>query len=51
MTPKFLMLLCVLLLMPVADPAHAAVSDPAASQVQTLTASLLKSMQAGPAEP
>jgi phospholipid transport system substrate-binding protein len=50
MTPKFLMLLCVLLLMPVADPAPAAVSDPAASQVQTLTASLLQSMQAGPAE-
>jgi phospholipid transport system substrate-binding protein len=51
MTPKFLMLLCVLFLMPVADPAYAAVSDPAASQVQTLNASLLQSMQAGPAEP
>ena len=51
MTPKFLMLLCVLLLMPVGEPAHAAVSDPAASQVQTLTASLLQSMQAGPTEP
>jgi phospholipid transport system substrate-binding protein len=50
MTPKFSMLLCLLLLMPVADPAHAAVSDPAASQVQTLTASLLQSMQAGPTE-
>ena len=45
------MLLCLLLLMPVADPAHAAVSDPAASQVQTLTASLLQSMQAGPTQP
>jgi len=51
MTPKFLMLLCVLLLMPVADPANPVVSDPAASQVQTLTASLLQSMQAGTAEP
>ena len=51
MTPKFVMLLCMLLLVPVADPAYAGVSDPAASQVQTLTASLLQSMQAGPAEP
>jgi phospholipid transport system substrate-binding protein len=51
MTPKFLMLLCVLLLTPVADRAYAVVSDPAASQVQTLTASLLESMQAGPTEP
>ena len=51
MTPKFAMLFCMLLLMPVADPAFAVVSDPAASQVQTLTASLLRSMQAGPAEP
>jgi phospholipid transport system substrate-binding protein len=51
MTPKFVMLLCVLLLTPVADPAYAAVNDPAASQVQILTASLLQSMQAGPAEP
>jgi phospholipid transport system substrate-binding protein len=51
MTPKFVMLLCMLLLMPVADSAYAVVSDPAASQVQALTASLLQSMQAGPAEP
>ena len=51
MTPKFVMLFCILLLMSVADPAYAVVSDPAASQVQTLTASLLQSMQAGPAEP
>jgi len=51
MTPKFVMLLCALLLMRVADPAYAAVNDPAASQVQTLTASLLQSMQAGPAQP
>jgi phospholipid transport system substrate-binding protein len=51
MTSKFVMLLCVLLLMPVANPAYAFVSDPAVSQVQTLTAALLQSMQAGPAEP
>jgi phospholipid transport system substrate-binding protein len=52
MTHKFVMLLCALLLMRVADTAYAVVvSDPAASQVQTLTASLLQSMQAGPAEP
>src|ERR1700722_219579 len=51
MTPKFVMLFCMLLLMPLADPAYAVVSDPAASQVQTLTASLLQSMHAGPAEP
>jgi len=50
MTPKFVLLLCMLFLMPVADPAYAVV-DPAASQVQTLTASLLQSMQAGQAEP
>jgi phospholipid transport system substrate-binding protein len=51
MTPKFVMLLRVMLLIPVAGPAYAAVNDPAASQVQTLAASLLQSMQAGPAEP
>src|SRR5580700_3307048 len=51
MTLKFVMLICMLILMPVADPGYAAVSDPAASQVQTLTASLLQSMQAGPTEP
>jgi phospholipid transport system substrate-binding protein len=49
-SPGLAKLLCVLLLMPVADRAFAAVSDPAASQVQTLTAALLQSMQAGPAE-
>jgi phospholipid transport system substrate-binding protein len=47
MTAKFAILLCVVILTPVADRAYAAVSDPAAIQVQTLTASLLKSMQAG----
>jgi phospholipid transport system substrate-binding protein len=51
MTPKIVMLLCMMLIMPVAGPAYAAVNDPAASQVQTLTASLLQSMQAGRAEP
>jgi phospholipid transport system substrate-binding protein len=51
MTPQFVMLLCMPLLMAVADPARAEVSDPAASQVQALNASLLQSMRAGPAEP
>jgi phospholipid transport system substrate-binding protein len=50
MIPKFVMLLSALLLMPVADSAYGDVSDPAAIQVQILTAALLKSMQAGPAE-
>jgi hypothetical protein len=38
MTPKSLILLCALLLMPVADSAYGEVSDPAAIQVQALTA-------------
>jgi len=48
---RFLMLLAGLL--PVllgSQPAHAAVSDPAAIQVQTLTDALLKSMRAGASE-
>jgi phospholipid transport system substrate-binding protein len=49
MPPKFLMLLCALLLAPAADPARAA-ADPAAVQVHTLADSLLKSMRAGPTE-
>jgi phospholipid transport system substrate-binding protein len=49
MAPRFVMLLCALVFAPAAESAHAAVSDPAAIQVQTLTASLLKSMRAGPA--
>jgi phospholipid transport system substrate-binding protein len=44
------MLLCAVPFMPVTDSAYAAVSDPAAVQVQTLTASLLKSMRAGATE-
>jgi len=43
------LLLCAALFLPVADSAHAALSDPAAIQVQTLTDALLKSMRAGPA--
>ena len=50
MKAKFTLLLCVLLFTPVANPAHAAVSDPAAIQVRILTDSLLKSMRAGAAE-
>jgi phospholipid transport system substrate-binding protein len=47
---KFSMLLCAVLSTPVANSAYAAVSDPAAIQVHTLTDSLLKSMRAGAAE-
>lgn len=47
MPPKFIVLLIGVLFTPVADSATAAVSDPAAVQVQTLTTSLLKSMRAG----
>jgi phospholipid transport system substrate-binding protein len=46
----FPILLCVVLFTPVANSAYAAVSDPAAIQVQTLNAALLKSMRAGAAE-
>jgi phospholipid transport system substrate-binding protein len=49
MTRGFVMLLCTLVFALTAGSAHAAVSDPAAIQVQTLTTALLKSMQAGPA--
>ena len=44
------MLVCAGVSLPLADSAYAAVSDPAASQVQTLTNSLLESMRAGRAE-
>jgi phospholipid transport system substrate-binding protein len=43
-------LLCVVLFMPLAHSAYAAVSDPAATQVQTLNTALLESMRAGAAE-
>lgn len=50
MTPRLVMLLCAVLLIAVADSAYAAVTDPAATQVQTLTTALLKSMRAGTAQ-
>jgi len=50
MTSKLMTLLCALLCMSGADSARAALSDPAALQVQTLSDSLLKSMKAGPAQ-
>jgi phospholipid transport system substrate-binding protein len=49
MMQKLAILLCAALVLGAADSACAADSDPAATQVQTLTASLLKSMQAGSA--
>ncbi len=48
MTVRFVLLLCTLIVAPLVDSAYAA-SDPAVSQVQTLTSSLLKSMRAGQA--
>ena len=48
MTPKVPALLCAVLFASLVDSAHAT-SDPAEIQVQTLTASLLKSMRAGSA--
>jgi phospholipid transport system substrate-binding protein len=48
MPAKLVMLLCAAFLS-VVDSARAAAADPAVTQVQALTASLLKSMQAGPA--
>jgi phospholipid transport system substrate-binding protein len=44
---KLAVLLCAVFLLPIADSSHAAVSDPGAIQVQTLTDALLKSMRAG----
>jgi phospholipid transport system substrate-binding protein len=49
MTPKLAMILCVLVFVPLADRGYAAASDPAASQVQTLTNALLESMHGGAA--
>jgi phospholipid transport system substrate-binding protein len=49
MTRRFLMRLCALTFLAVAASVSAAVSDPAALQVETLQDSLLKSMQAGQA--
>ena len=46
---RLVLMLCLFLLAPAVDStAHAAGSDPAVAQVQTLTASLLKAMRAGP---
>lgn len=45
MATRFATFLCVLVLMPAA---HAAASEPAVTQVQTLTSALLKAMRAGP---
>jgi phospholipid transport system substrate-binding protein len=49
MMPRLAMMLGLLLLAPAVDSvAHADGIDPAVAQVQTLTASLLKAMRAGP---
>jgi phospholipid transport system substrate-binding protein len=49
MTAKLVTLQCAVVLLAVAGPLQAAVRDPAALPVQTLTTALLKSMRAGPA--
>ena len=51
MVKKLVMFLCVLALAPAANSVYAAASDPAVTQVQTLTSALLKSMRAGPTVP
>ena len=48
MVPRFAVFLCALVLTPAANCAYAAASEPAVTQVQTLTSALLKAMQAGP---
>lgn len=48
MVRRFAMFLWVLVLAPAANCAYAAASDPAVTQVQTLTTALLKAMRAGP---
>lgn len=47
MTPKLVLLLAALLLIPAVRPAQAQATDPAVMQVQALHAALLKSMKAG----
>jgi len=49
-TSRFVILLSAVLFVPVAQSAHAAAADPAATQVRTLSDALLKSMRAGSAE-
>jgi phospholipid transport system substrate-binding protein len=48
MVTRFATLLCVLLVAPAANSAYAAASEPAVTQVQTLTSALLKAMKSGP---
>ena len=48
MVTRFATFLCVLLLAPAANSAYAAATEPAVTQVQTLTSALLKAMKAGP---
>jgi phospholipid transport system substrate-binding protein len=48
MATRFVTFLCALVLVPAAHTAYAAASEPAVTQVQTLTDALLKAMRAGP---
>jgi phospholipid transport system substrate-binding protein len=48
MATRLLAFLCALVLAPVAIPAHAVASEPAVTQVQTLSSALLEAMRSGP---
>ncbi len=48
MATRLVMFFCALVLAPAVDCAHAAASEPAVTQVQTLTSALLEAMKAGP---
>ena len=48
MVTRFVLFLCVLVLAPAANSADAAATEPAVTQVQTLTSALLTAMKAGP---
>ena len=50
MTSRFVTLMCAVLFVPVAAAAYDTAGDPAVTQVQSLTAALLKSMRAGAAQ-
>lgn len=48
MATRLVMFLCALILAPAVDCAYASASEPAVTQVQTLTSALLEAMKAGP---
>ena len=48
MVTRFVLFLCVLVLAPAANSAYATATEPAVTQVRTLTSALLEAMKAGP---